>query len=1767
MPTRNVDLVVQARDQATQAIRGIIGGLEKFNETSERTQSVSRDTDTSIERIATGIQRLRGSIGDGGALGVLNQNIQRLRAAYNTLPQEIERTRSTLAQYDQEAREAASETARLEGELGKVDGQFARQTQAANRAKTELRSLATTTKDLNISEAALAARSSQLEAVYSEQSTALERIRSTRKTLNAELNTARQNEARIATEVRKTTSQLERQQASLQESSNELREFEGVTTEVEASLRRLGQTARTSLVFLTGEQRQNLERAEEILATSTQRYREYSAALGRVGEEARRADPHLQQLRIQLEAGQAVVVEQREIYRALQRSISGASVEASRAGGGFLAFSQAIERARSGTGPLVDDIQQIDQRVTQARTSVDRAGKDLNDFAGDMTRAANASEKFLASQDRQAAAARESAAAAQLDAEQRRRLVRSIQRQEAAVRESRDAYQAALGDQRQYAASLGDVSEAVRRADPLFRRLDQTLDETRANFRAQAGGLSQLRELLRQLGIEAGFASKGTGELSAAAREGAQAHARLGVEVRDASQFVDRATKISEAGAARQERFTRASINAANATERLVAQQRRQAGALGSTSGAIQSATVHTNGLSRATHQLTSAMQGFLGGSRQSLSFFQRLRGEILALVTAYAGLFAAVQGIRDVIDASIQLQGITNRLAVVFEGDEARVATELDFLRRNADRLGISFGVLAAEYSKFAIATQNSNLEGEKTRAIFISVAEAARVQNLSIDQIRGTFLALQQIVSKGTVSMEELKRQLAERLPGAIQIMADALGVGTDELFRLIESGQLSSDVLADFAEELDRRFGPQLEQSLENLSASLGRLQNQFFQTFTRLGDAGALAGLSSLFDSLAETLDSANFREALISIGGGIEGIATGLGFLIERWRTVFSVVIVGIAARLVPVLGSLIRVFAQLILGARGFATVLVGSNNQLNQFLGTTRATTTATQRLTVAKRALAVAGVGLNLVLFSLGFVLTHFLLRTSDLTRGLTEHEKILATVRNAYDEGAQSAEEWRDAIGDTVTVARANEAVSALESGISALRTEMDNLIERQQLFQGIGELFGSGSIESSLAVQAALLQIVNLFVSGEISLNQFNDATDRLNAHLEATGVASTGMIATLQEMAGRIGEARDGAREMADVLTVLDPAAAGAADALARLNNVAGGAEALSQAQALSAYERALEEFSSNIPAIEAELERVGRIDAVTTQADKLRDLAEAAGQSAEQIDQLLRTFLNLEQADSVLDGVRDGMEATARLLEETLDISSSDLASQAFNLVNTVRGQLGDTIFDSLSARQQGVLGDIANQAGGELTEAFRDAVVDGVESGSSEAIGNVIRDIPNLVGGEFLADTFASDQIDVTANLEALRQQAAEQRAIAEQQTADAQRLAEQEERRREAARQATAEAIERGQEEVNLAALRAQGLEEEAAVIEAVTRARRRDADITAEQVASIEANARAQFALENAGAQAAENRRQLSEAEQGLNDLLTLQTQLRQELLALEEQQGDPQRISELTEQIQTLGLEINTTVDEVVSLIESLNLSGPAVEALLSRLRQIRDSGGSSFDETNAAVERLSQTFARTASRSLTRFTDELAKGESVGKALASTFKSFAADFLRQIAQMIIQQLALNAARRLFNALLGSGGGGGIGGFLTGALGFQSGGVVGRGREVRLPSAGVGGLGGGSGAYLAVLHRGEEVLDRTNPRNILNGGGNVNVNIVDNVGVDANVTASQNDQGGMDLEIDLDRAVADLVQYGPNTSRALAALGAAPALEGR
>ena len=197
-----------------------------------------------------------------------------------------------------------------------------------------------------------------------------------------------------------------------------------------------------------------------------------------------------------------------------------------------------------------------------------------------------------------------------------------------------------------------------------------------------------------------------------------------------------------------------------------------------------------------------------------------RSRGAASGAMLLGGALGAAGVGafVNDIQKAAFAVGGLELGLGAV-TGGSANATAELAFVRQEAGRLGLVVQATAKDFLDLAASTNGTNLMGQKTREIWLATAEAGMALGRSPEQIGRGLTALSQIAGKGVVSMEEVRQQLAEAIPGATVIGARAMDMTTAAFSKLVESGKLTSDVfLPAFAAQLREEFGPAIEEYLK-------------------------------------------------------------------------------------------------------------------------------------------------------------------------------------------------------------------------------------------------------------------------------------------------------------------------------------------------------------------------------------------------------------------------------------------------------------------------------------------------------------------------------------------------------------------------------------------------------------------------------------------------------------------------------------------------------------------------------------------------------------------------------------------------------------------------------------------------------------------------------------------------------------------------------------------------------------------------------------
>lgn len=253
---------------------------------------------------------------------------------------------------------------------------------------------------------------------------------------------------------------------------------------------------------------------------------------------------------------------------------------------------------------------------------------------------------------------------------------------------------------------------------------------------------------------------------------------------------------------------------------------------------------------SGTTSRATSATQKFdrAGGD---------LNNTFDNMVKGYLGLSAAMQAGKMFLDATSQVQKYENILKVA-SGTQEEYAKNTAFLEGLSDKYNKNVLELGKSYAKLATATRGTNLEGEKTDRLFAAVTATSSALQMSVDETNGTFQAFIQMVSKGNVQAEELRGQLGERLVGAFNLAAQAMGVSTQELNKMLERGDvLAADLLPKLTVELEKTFGSQAQQNANNLASNIDYAKGQAIMFLGEFGKtSGITEGLNEMASSMGE-----------------------------------------------------------------------------------------------------------------------------------------------------------------------------------------------------------------------------------------------------------------------------------------------------------------------------------------------------------------------------------------------------------------------------------------------------------------------------------------------------------------------------------------------------------------------------------------------------------------------------------------------------------------------------------------------------------------------------------------------------------------------------------------------------------------------------------------------------------------------------------------------------------------------------------------------
>lgn len=575
------------------------------------------------------------------------------------------------------------------------------------------------------------------------------------------------------------------------------------------------------------------------------------------------------------------------------------------------------------------------------------------------------------------------------------------------VKELRQATQSvtALG---QLADSFRQQVEAVRGARQEYTAARQKVVELTQALTQNGANTKQVTNDLRTAQAVLKGASENFNQLSAAARASQQQLRAAGIDTRNLQQ--------------EEQRLLETARNVTGATNTLTEAYKKN-GAAGEKAG--------------------KGLGMFNDGGKTALSLVQRVRGEILSLTAAYGGVYGAINLANSAINASIVKQQTLAALAVSVGKDTRKQGAEWEYVNKVADYFGANLEELAKSYGKFSAASFGAGMKQDQTKELFENITSIGTAYGKTSDQMNLVYLAVEQMLSKGSIQAEEFKNQFGEQIPGAYEAGAKALGLTTLEFKTQMQNGVLGADAVITIMRGLAKDSQAAAEQMKNGIVATQNAMKNAQFRFNIALSDSGFLDAYTQLLTKMTTLLSGPQGRELANNLGAAFSGLADIAKFLADNLDLVKWALANIAFAKAIQYGASLGSSFKSLGKGAMDAAGFLTGMADKLVLYSARMGTATVATRILAGAMKGLAraIPILGTILIALDIGSVLYNQSETVKKIVDGMVKYAVVTFQYLKNFlaGENADFAALMKDYEGKANLTATLTTKVNNLQSDL--------------------------------------------------------------------------------------------------------------------------------------------------------------------------------------------------------------------------------------------------------------------------------------------------------------------------------------------------------------------------------------------------------------------------------------------------------------------------------------------------------------------------------------------------------------------------------------------------------------------------------------------------------------------------------------------------------------------------------------------------------
>lgn len=331
------------------------------------------------------------------------------------------------------------------------------------------------------------------------------------------------------------------------------------------------------------------------------------------------------------------------------------------------------------------------------------------------------------------------------------------------------------------------------------------------------------------------------------------------------------------------------------------------------------------------------------GRGRSESGLFEGLRGNIFLL----GEIGDAARTVKDVLfswqEPLIQAMSKMQNTRILLQGLEKDAQNpqqaaerDMNYIMGLSEKVHVSLDAVSDAFVKLKAGGIDPTTGS--LNALVNSVAQFGGDSEI----LKRAAVAIQQMSGKGVISMEELRQQLGEAVPTAMQSMADMMGVSMAKLVKDVSLGSVEAKSALDMlfiGMEVDSAGAA--DRLSHTFTGAMAQMQTAFMRFSDNMAKGGYLDALTDSLKQLSTYLNTTegqlfayNFGQGMTSIVKTLTDMASWLGENIGLVKTIASIVGMGLGFKLLSTvitgtLGTALGMFSSLN-KSLGIATKAVG---------------------------------------------------------------------------------------------------------------------------------------------------------------------------------------------------------------------------------------------------------------------------------------------------------------------------------------------------------------------------------------------------------------------------------------------------------------------------------------------------------------------------------------------------------------------------------------------------------------------------------------------------------------------------------------------------------------------------------------------------------------------------------------------------------------------------------------------------------------------